>query len=244
MSYRYDDTNPEARTARRVADRALQVAAGRVDPVQVEDDLVAGAGLALHRLPRARPRRHGHHGQRPLGPGVLDRRCAAPQADEAARRDADADSTYYLASFLLWRMALLVFEVGVPGRVRRASRSACRCAARCSSWPSIARSGSLAFSALGLLIASRARTIEGVSGIMNVVMMPMWILSGVFFSADRFPDSAQPFIKALPLTALVDALRANMLQGASIGALGPELGTLAVWLAACFGAAILLFRWR
>ena len=104
--------------------------------------------------------------------------------------------------------------------------------------------GSLSFSALGLLIASRARTIEAASGLMNLVMMPMWIVSGVFFSAQRFPDMLQPVIKALPLTAVIDALRANMLQGAGLGQLMPEIGTLIVWLIVCFALALKLFRWR
>jgi len=104
--------------------------------------------------------------------------------------------------------------------------------------------GSLSFSALGLLIASRARTIEAASGLMNLVMMPMWIVSGVFFSAQRFPDLLQPVIKALPLTALIDALRANILRGATFGQLAPQLGVLGAWLIVCFTLALKLFRWR
>jgi ABC-type multidrug transport system permease subunit len=89
----------------------------------------------------------------------------------------------------------------------------------------------VSFGALGLLIASRVQTIEGASGLMNFVMLPMWILSGVFFSAQRFPDALQPFIKALPLTAAIDALRANILQGASLAGVAPQAGVLAAWLA-------------
>ena len=76
--------------------------------------------------------------------------------------------------------------------------------------------GALAFAGLGLLVASRARTVEGVSGLMNVVMMPMWIGSGVFFSTSRFPELVQPAIQLLPLTAVIDALRAIMLDGAGV----------------------------
>jgi ABC-type multidrug transport system permease subunit len=104
--------------------------------------------------------------------------------------------------------------------------------------------GSLCFCALGLLIASRARTIEAASGIMNVVMMPMWIVSGVFFSAQRFPDILQPAIRALPLTAVIDALRVNMLQGGGLARVGPQMGVLAAWLLVCFGLALKLFRWK
>jgi ABC-type multidrug transport system permease subunit len=104
--------------------------------------------------------------------------------------------------------------------------------------------GSLSFSALGLLIASRAQTIEAASGLMNCVMMPMWIVSGVFFSSQRFPNVVQPLIKALPLTAVIDALRANLLQGAGLAQLGPQMAVLSAWLVACFLVALKLFRWR
>jgi len=103
---------------------------------------------------------------------------------------------------------------------------------------------SMAFCALGLLLASRVQTIEAASGLMNVVMMPMWICSGVFFSAQRFPSAVQPLIKALPLTAVIDALRANMLQGATVAQLTPQAAILSGWLVVCFVLALKLFRWR
>jgi ABC-type multidrug transport system permease subunit len=103
---------------------------------------------------------------------------------------------------------------------------------------------SLSFSALGLLIAARPRTIEAVSGLMNLVQVPMWILSGVFFSAQRFPDAVQPIIQLLPLTAVIDALRAHMLQGATLAQLAPQLSTLTGWLVVCFVVAMKLFRWQ
>jgi ABC-2 type transport system permease protein len=103
---------------------------------------------------------------------------------------------------------------------------------------------SLSFSALGLLLASRARTIEAASGLMNLVMMPMWIASGVFFSSQKFPDVMQPVIKALPLTAVIDALRANMLQGANFAQIAPQVAIISFWLVVCFALALKLFRWR
>lgn len=75
-------------------------------------------------------------------------------------------------------------------------------------------------------------------------MMPMWVVSGVFFSAQRFPDVAQPIIKALPLTALIDALRAYMLQGAPLSSLTAEMAILGTWLVVCFTVALKIFRWR
>jgi ABC-type polysaccharide/polyol phosphate export permease len=104
--------------------------------------------------------------------------------------------------------------------------------------------GATAFSGVGLLVASRARTIEGVSGLMNLVMVPMWILSGVFFSSGNFPDVMQPIIKALPLTALNDALRAVMIDGAPLAASLPMLGVITAWGVLAFAVALRIFRWQ
>jgi ABC-type multidrug transport system permease subunit len=103
---------------------------------------------------------------------------------------------------------------------------------------------SLAFSALGLLVASRARTMEAVSGLMNLVMLPMWILSGVFFSATRFPAAIQPLVRALPLTAAIDAMRGNMLQGMSLGQLTVPVGILLAWFVVPCAVSLRIFRWR
>jgi ABC-type multidrug transport system permease subunit len=149
----------------------------------------------------------------------------------------------YLTSYLLWRLILLPVEVVIPivfGAV------AFGVPVR-GAWLSIlamALLGSLAFSAIGVLVASRARTIEGLSGIMNLVVMPMWVVSGVFFSAQRFPALLQPVIKVLPLTALIDALRAIQLQGLSLADVWPQVATLFAWLVVAFTAALKLFRWR
>ncbi len=104
--------------------------------------------------------------------------------------------------------------------------------------------GALTFSGLGLLTAARPRTIEGVSGVMNVVMVPMWVFSGIFFSTERFPASMQPFIQALPLTALNDVLRAVMLEGSGLVPLLPELTLLVAWGLVSFALALKLFRWQ
>src|SRR6202035_3152971 len=142
----------------------------------------------------------------------------------------------YLLSFLLSRILMLVVEVGVlvgfgdllfhvPVRGTLLDLGL------------VCLLSSLSFSALGLLLASRAKTIEAASGVMNVVMMPMWIASGVFFSSQKFPSLIQPFIKALPLTAVIDALRSNMLQGANLSQMMPQVGIIIFWLVICFALA-------
>ncbi len=104
--------------------------------------------------------------------------------------------------------------------------------------------GSFAFAGIGLLLASRAAKLETISGLMNLVMLPGWLLSGTFFSAKRFPGWAQPVIQALPLTQLNDALREIMLEGAGIGRVAWRLAILAAWGGVCFLLAAKLFRWQ
>ena len=104
--------------------------------------------------------------------------------------------------------------------------------------------GALAFSGLGLLAAARPRTIEGVSGLMNLIMVPMWIFSGIFFSTERFPSILQPFVQALPLTALNDALRGVMLEGAGLGPLLPKIAILLAWGTISSVVALKMFRWQ
>jgi ABC-type multidrug transport system permease subunit len=104
--------------------------------------------------------------------------------------------------------------------------------------------GAFTFSGVGLLVASRAKTIEAVSGLMNLVMLPMWLLSGVFFASDRFPAVAQPFIRALPLTQLNNALRAVILDGSSLASQTVPVLILLVWGSVTFVLALKWFRWN
>ena len=103
--------------------------------------------------------------------------------------------------------------------------------------------GGLAFAGIGLLVACRASTTEAVQGLMNLVMVPMYLFSGVFFSSERFPNAVQPFIQALPLTQLVSALRRVLLEGAGLIEVGPALVILAAWAVITFCLALRFFRW-
>jgi len=103
--------------------------------------------------------------------------------------------------------------------------------------------GAIAFGGIGLLTASRAQKIESVSGLMNLVMMPMWIFSGVFFSYERFPAVIQPVIKVLPLTALNDALRGSILEGTPLLQQWSRLLVLVAWGGVSFLLALKWFRW-
>jgi len=103
--------------------------------------------------------------------------------------------------------------------------------------------GALMFSGIGLLMATRAQTLETINGLMNLFMLPMWITSGIFFSVDRFPDAVQPYLRILPLTPLIDAIRSVMLEGATLSSLGWELGSMLIWSVVSFALALKFFRW-
>ena len=242
MQYRFDDTRPEGIAARRLADDALQRAGGRTDPISVTDARVRERGSRY--IDFLVP---GLLGMNLLGSGVwgigfsivdarrkrLLKRLVATPMPKAA----------YLASFILSRIALLVLEAAV---LLLFARFAFGVPLRGSfiSLAVICVLSALAFGGLGLLIASRPRTIEGASGLMNLAMVPMWVFSGIFFSSTRFPAVVQPFVQALPLTAVNNALRANMLEGASLAQVTPELAIVTAWLVVCFAAALALFRWK
>jgi ABC-type multidrug transport system permease subunit len=242
VEYRYDPERPDAREARLRADEVVQRAAGRADPVQASERAVreAGARYVDFVVP-------GLLGMNLMGSGIWGIGFAIVDARRKhllKRLVATPMSrTQFLASFVLSRLTFLVIEVallvgfaalvfGVPLRGSPALLGG------------VCLLSALAFASLGLLLAARPRTVEGVSGIMNLVMLPMWIFSGVFFSSARFPDAVQPVIKALPLTAVIDALRATMLRGAGLVQVLPELGVITAWLVLSFALAVRLFRWR
>jgi ABC-2 type transport system permease protein len=104
--------------------------------------------------------------------------------------------------------------------------------------------GGVTFSGIGLLMGCRAKTLEAASGLMNLVMLPMWVLSGVFFNANRYPEAVQPIIRALPLTLMNDALRAVMNEGASFWDISGKLLGLVAWGVVTFFIALKLFRWQ
>jgi len=242
VAYKYDDTNPDARSARLLADRAIQAAAGRKDAVHAGNELVheTGARYIDFVVP-------GLLGMNLMGSAMWGLGFAIVEARQKKLLKRLVASPMpkwqYLASFLLTRLAMLIIEVafflgfakiafGVPFRGPL--------------WQLVlfCLMTSMAFSGLGLLVSSRARTMEAVSGLMNLVMLPMWILSGVFFSATRFPAMVQPFVRALPLTAGIDAMRGNMLQGIGVGQMLPQVGILLAWFVVPFVVSLRIFRWR
>jgi ABC-2 type transport system permease protein len=242
VEYRYDELRPESRAARLLVDDVVQRAAGRHDPVAAADRQISEPGSRY--IDFVVP---GLLGMNLMGSGIwgigfsivdarrkrlLKRLIATPMS-----------RPQYLASFVLSRLTWLVLEVALLlGFAALVFKVPVR--GSLLSLGLICLLSALSFASLGLLLASRARTVEGVSGLMNLVMLPMWIFSGVFFSASRFPDVVQPLIRVLPLTAVNDALRATMLQGAPLGAVSVELGIIGAWLLVTFPLAVRIFRWK
>ncbi len=242
VAYKFDDTNPDARTARLLVDRAIQTAAGRRDAVRADNELVheTGARYIDFVVPGLLGMNLMGSAMWSLGFSIVEAR----QKKLLKRMVASPMPRWqYLMSFLLSRLVMLIVEVAVfLGFARLAFGVQFR--------GSLLELGllclltSLAFSALGLLVSSRARTTEAVSGLMNLVMLPMWILSGVFFSATRFPAAVQPIVRALPLTAAIDAMRGNMLQGVGLGQVMLPIGILLAWFVVPFAVSVRIFRWR
>lgn len=239
--YTYDPTRQDTPLARARVDDAIQRAAGRADPVTVEDENVTepGARYIDFLFP-------GLLGMNLMGGGLfgvgfvivdmrvrklLKRFLATPMRGSDFFVGILASRMLFLVPEMLFLLAVAMLGFGVPMR---------------GSW--IALGGvtllsALCFSGMGLLVATRARKLETASGLMNLVMLPMWLLSGIFFSTDRFPDLMQPFIHALPLTATNDALRAVMLDGSSFWSQGSDLLILLAWGALSFLVSLKLFRW-
>jgi ABC-2 type transport system permease protein len=242
FEYRFDPTRPESRTARLQVDDVLQRGKGRSDVVKVGDEQVTepGARYVDFLVP-------GLIGMNLMGSGLwgLGFTVVIARSRKLLKRFAATPMkrSHYLLSFILSRLVFLVLEVGA---VVVFAIVAFGFTVR-GSWLSLALTiviGGFTFSGIGLLVAARPTTIEGVSGLMNFIMLPMWLLSGTFFSSERFPQVLQPFIKALPLTALNDVLRAVMNEGASLSANWIPIAILLAWCLISFVVALKIFRWQ
>lgn len=238
----YDPTRQEGRLAELLVRDALERAAGRPGAAAVEarTERRRGARYIDFLLP-------GLIGMNLMGTGMwgVGFPIAAARQQKLLKRYMATPMRRgeYLFSFVLARMLWLVLEVGLLlafGRLAFGVRMT-------GSWPAYAAVvlvGALCFSALGLLVVCRARTIEAVSGLMNVAMLPMWLFSGTFFASERFPAALQPLILALPLTPLNNALRALTNEASGWGAVPGPLLILSVWCVVSFLLAIRFFRWE
>jgi ABC-2 type transport system permease protein len=241
-TYRFDPAREESRYARAVVDDVLKRAAGRQDPwtARQEPQEVAGSRYIDWFIPGLIGMGLMSNSMWGIGFGIVQARMRKLLKRMIA---SPMRKREYLLAQLIARLVFLPAEVLVPllfaviafGMPVNGSAGAIVVATLV---------GTLSFGAIGLLLATRARTIEAISGLMNLVMLPMWILSGVFFSSANFPDAVQPVIHALPLTAQIDALRAIILDGATLVDVRRELAVLGMWGIVPFFAALRLFSWR
>ena len=241
-TYRFDPARAESQVARLAVDRALQRAAGRADAFTPREDAVRAAGSRY--IDWLMP---GLLGMNIMSTGLWSTSFAIVTARtrKLLKRFAATPMprSAYLLAILLARLVFLAaegtvliafayFAFGVDVHGGLAALAV------------VSLVGALTFGGIALLVASRAKTVEGVSGLLNLVMLPMWVFSGVFFSSSNFPDVMQPFVQALPLTALNDALRGVMNDGQGLAALWRDLALLGVWGGLSFAAALKLFRWN
>ena len=238
----HDPSRPESRLARALVDDALQRAAGRTDAVRTVEHTVMEPGSRYidFLIPGLIGMNIMSSGMWGIGYVVVDMRTRKLLKRLIATPMSRAQ---FLWSFVLMRAAFLfielpllllfgwfAFRVGVAGSLPLLV--------------GLALLGALAFSGIGLLVASRAQNTQTVSGLINVVMLPMFIGSGVFFSTSRFPDWMQKPLRILPLTALNDSMRAVMIDGAGPRSVAGQAALLAGIGVVCFALALRLFRWR
>ena len=239
--YRYDPARPESVLSRAQVDDALQVAAGRKDllATSAQASSEPGSRYIDFLIPGLLGMNLMNAAMWGIGFALVDMRQRKLLKRFVGTPMRRSDFLLALTSSrlvlmlievgLLLGFGVLVFHMRVLGSLATILL--------------LGAVGAIAFGGLGLLTASRAQKIESVSGLINLVMMPMWIFSGVFFSYERFPAMVQPFIKALPLTALNDALRATILEGASLSAQSGRLLIMFLWGGISFVLALRWFRW-
>lgn len=241
-TYKFDPTRPESRLARVIVDDALQRADGRTDATASSDAPVTEPGSRYidFLIPGLIGMNFMSGSMWAVGFVVVDMRKRKLMKRLMA---TPMKRTHFLASLLALRgivltaevpillaFAWLVFSIPVRGSL--------------ALFVTLSVLGSLAFGGISLLVASRATNAQTVGGLMNLVMMPMFVLSGVFFSSAHFPDAIQPFIRALPLSALNDSLRAVMIDGAGLCDVAIHALILVAWGVGSFAAALWMFRWR
>jgi len=240
--YWYDPTRPESRLARFEVEDAVQGAGGRRDPISVHDEIVREKGsryidfllpglLGLNLLSTS---------VWGIGYSIVNARIKKTLKLMTATpmRRSEYLLAQMLSRFVLLALeaavivafGLLVFQVPLRGSPGEFVVLCALCG--------------LSFAGLGLLCGSRVQTLEGVNGLINLILVPMWLFSGVFFSPERFPRFMHGAIEALPLTAANETLRAVMLEGRSLATLPSQLAILAVWGIASYAIALKIFRWQ
>jgi ABC-type multidrug transport system permease subunit len=240
--YRYDETRPESRLTRLLVDDRLQRAEGRADVTPVTDAHVTepGARYIDFLVPGLLGMTLMSSSMWGIGFVIVEMRTKKLVKRLLATPMRKGD---FLFSFVIMRSLFVVVEAPVIIGFGWLAFGV-RVTGSVGLLLGVSLLGALTFAGLGLLVSSRAENTQTVGGLMNLVMMPMFVGSGVFFSARNFPESVQPVLRVLPLTALNDALRAVVNEGAGVGAIGPQLAAMVVCGIVSFAGALRFFRWR
>ncbi len=241
LRYRYDPARPESVLAKAEVDNALQTTAGRKDVVAttIVTSSEPGSRYIDFLIPGLLGMNLMNSGMWGIGFALVDmrQRKLLKRFVGTPMRRGD-----FLLALMSSRLVLMIIEIGLLLTLGVLVFSM-KVMGSVLAIVLLGSLGAIAFGGIGLLTASRAQKIESVSGLMNLVMMPMWIFSGVFFSYERFPAVIQPLIKALPLTALNDAFRATIIEGTPLIQQWPRLLVLALWGVVSFVLALKWFRW-
>jgi ABC-type multidrug transport system permease subunit len=242
VAYRFDETRPEARVARLAVERAIERSRGRADVTVAREENVTEPGSRYidFLVPGLIGMNLMGSSMWGVGYGVVEARKRKLLKRLAATPMKRGD---YLLAILISRLMFLVFETVALVAV---GWGAFGVAVQGPLLAVMALSilGGLAFTGIALLIAARPQSTETAGGLMNFVMLPMYLLSGAFFSSKHFPEVMQPFIRALPLTALNDSLRAVINEGAGLSSQLVPMGIMLAWGLVSSVVALRIFRWQ
>ncbi len=242
LVFELDTAQEKALLARAVTDDVLERAAGRRDSLAIDEQHVVKAGSRYvdFLLP-------GLIGMNLMGSSMwgIGYNLVQARKRKLLRRYAVTPMrrSHFLLSYFFSRSLFLVLELAVLigfGRLVfhthvQGSILALLVAAGL---------GASAFAAIGFLIGARLSSTEAAGGWMNFVQLPMWLLSGSFFSYERFPHWLKLPIRLLPLTAANDALRSIYNEAGTLSSIPFELAVLSVWTLAGFVIAVRAFRWQ
>lgn len=241
IEYRFDPERGEARLARALVDEALQGAAGRRQALPTADvaNLGAGGRYVDFLVPGVLALTLMNGGLWGIGFGLVNVRIRQMLKTLAATPMRKRD---FLLSLLLSRLAFVALEAATLLGLARWLLGV-HVLGSLVAMTVIVVLGALTFSALGMLLAARTETLDTISGLINATVLPMVILSGLFFSIDRLPALMQPIVQWLPLTALTQALRSTMTEGAGVVEIAWPLLVLCGWCGLASAVSLRIFRW-
>jgi len=136
----------------------------------------------------------------------------------------------FIESLVLLLFALFAFKMTIQGDI--------------ASLVLLFMAGNFAFAGIAVLVSSHTSNTEVGNGLINFVVFPMMILSGIFFSYQNFPEWTLPVIKNLPLTMLTDGMRSIYNEGAGLKEVAKPILILTITGIAFFTAGLKVFKWH